>query len=226
LKSVGSSNEGSAGGGEITVGYGYTAPSTAQLQSAELDIGAAALGPSSSAIRVDAVVVWTDPRAWPDNQPGRRVHVTVANGCPPTVAGVAGVSNPGADLTARLLPAGPPTAALVCRYYGSIGPPGALPVSKWQRLAHRARLGTTGAGRLARTVSAAPISRTVVPAGGSHGRAYNCPMDDGAVALLVFSYPGQPDVDLWAGLSGCTLVGNGYILGAGWDIAPQVKTYG
>lgn len=226
LKSVGSSTEGSPGGSEITVGYGYTAPSTAQLQSAELDIGAASLGPFSSALRVDAVVVWTDPRPWPDGQPGRRVHVTVAGGCLATVTGLVGVSNPGADLRARLLPPGPPTAGLACRYYGSVGLSGALPVSQWQKLAHKARLGATGAGRLARTVSAAPISRTVVPAGGFHRTAYNCPMDDGAVALLVFSYPGQPDVDLWDGLSGCTLVGNGYILGAGWDIAPLVKTYG
>jgi hypothetical protein len=225
LTAAGSSNGGGPGIAGTTVGYGYTAPATAQLQSAELEIGAAPLGPSSSALRVDAVVVWTDPRPWPDNAPGRRIHLTVAEGCPASAAGVVGVSNPGAGLTASLLPPGKPTAALVCRYNGSDGPLGALPASRWQKLAHQARLGAAGADRLARVVAAAPLSRTIVP-GTAHGPAAFCPMDDGAVALLALSYPGRPDVDLWAQLSGCTPVGNGYILGAGWDIAAQVKTYG
>jgi hypothetical protein len=51
-------------------------------------------------------------------------------------------------------------------------------------------------------------------------------MDDGAVALLAFSYRGRPDVDVWVQLGGCTLASNGYILGAGWNIAIRVKTYG
>jgi hypothetical protein len=51
-------------------------------------------------------------------------------------------------------------------------------------------------------------------------------MDDGAVAVLAFSYPGRPDVDLWVELRGCTHVGNGYVLGAGWAIATRVEMYG
>ncbi len=221
LKPDGSSNEGGPSAGDTTVGYGYTAASTAQFQSPELEIGAASLGPYRSAIRVDAVVIWTDPRPLPDNLPGRRIHVTVAEGCPARAGGVSGVSNPGADLTASLLPAGRPTAALVCRYNGSDGPSGALPASQWQKLAHQVRLSATGADQLARTVAAAPISRTEVPGSGTF-----CPMDDGAVALLAFSYRGRPDVDVWVQLGGCTLASNGYILGAGWNIAIRVKTYG
>ena len=222
LTPAGSSNGNGPGAGQATVGYGYTAPSTAQYQSPELEIGAASLGPSSSALRVDAVVIWTDPRPWPDDAPGRRAHVTVADGCLASASGVVGVSNPGAGLTASLLPAGQPTAALVCRYNGANGPSGALPPSQFQKLAHQARLRATGAEQLARTVSAAPPSRTVVPVNGS----LRCPMDDGAVALLALAYPGRLDVDIWAQLGGCTLVGNVYILGAGWDIVPRVKMYG
>ncbi len=85
----------------------------------------------------------------------------------------------------------------------------------------------TGAAALARVVKTATLSRTGVPAGWV---AFNpptaCPMDDGAAALLAFTYPGRPDVDLWVQLSGCTMVGNGYILGAGAGIATRVKTYG
>jgi hypothetical protein len=221
LTPAGSSNGGGPLYGDATVGYGYSAPATAEYRSPELEMGAAALSPAGSAIRVDAVVIWVDPRPWPDNGPGRRIHVAVADGCPAGVVGVAGVDNPGADLTANLLPVGPPTAALVCRYYGSMGTAGRGPVSQFRRLAHQARLSATGAGELARVVAAAPVSRTEVPANGTL-----CPMDDGAVALLAFWYPGRPDVDVWAQLSGCTLVSNGYIVAAGWGIAVRVKLYG
>ena len=76
----------------MTIGYGYTAPSTAQLQSPELEIGAASPVRPVSAIRVDAVVVWTDPRPWPDNAAGRRIHVTwpkVARPASPALSGSA-----------------------------------------------------------------------------------------------------------------------------------------
>jgi hypothetical protein len=226
LKLAGTSTGGGQSPSDMTVGYGYTAASTAQLQSPELEVGVAYLGASSSAIRVDAVVVWTDPRPWPDNTTGKRVHVTVAQGCPVSVAGVVGVTNPGAGLAASLLPAGKPTAALVCRYNGSNGPSGSLPASKWQKLAHQARLSATGAADLGRVVATAPLSRTIVPGGGAFAPVDHCPMDDGAVALLAFSYPGRPDVDLWAQLTGCAVVGNGYILGGGSGVAGQVKLYG
>jgi hypothetical protein len=226
LKPAGTSSGGGPSPSDMTVGYGYTAPSTARLQSPELEVGVAYVGPSSSAIRVDAVVIWTDPRPWPDNTAGKRIHVSVAQGCPASVVGVVGVANPGAALTASLLPAGSPTAALVCRFNGSDGPSGSLPAPQWKKLAHRARLSTTGATELARVVAAAPISRTIVPGDGAFAPAANCPMDDGAVALVAFSYPGRPDVDLWAQLAGCAVVGNGYILGAGSSIAAQVKLYG
>ena len=166
LKPAGTSSGGGPSPSDMTVGYGYTAPSTAQLQSPELEVGAAYLGLSSSAIRVDAVVIWTDPRPWPDNTAGKRIHVSVAQGCPASVVGVVGVANPGAALTASLLPAGSPTAALVCRFNGSDGPSGSLPAPQWKKLAHRARLSTTGATELARVVAAAPISRTIVPGDG------------------------------------------------------------
>ena len=226
LKPAGSSTGGGASPSDMTTGYGYTALSTAQLQSPELEVGVAYVGPSVSAVRVDAVVIWTDPRPWPDSATGKRAHVTVAGGCPARVAGVVGVTNPGAGLTASLLPPGSPTAALVCRYDGSDGPSGSLPASQWQKLAHQARLTATGARELARVVDAAPTSRTVVPGGGAFAPAAQCPMDDGAVAIVAFSYPGRPDVDLWAQLSGCAVVGNGFILGSGAGIASRVKLYG
>ena len=171
--------------------------------------------------------MWTDPQPWPDNAVGGRIHVTWPQAARPSVAGVVGVNNPGADLTATLLPPGTPTAALVCRYNGSDGPSGALPAAQVGTLAHQARLGAMGAGELARIVWAAPISRTAVP---GTGLTFTPPpparWTTGRWRCSPFPYPGRPDVDLWAQLSGCTSVGNGYILGAGRAIAARVKMYG
>jgi len=47
LKPAGTSSGGGPSAGDDTVGYGYSAPTTARLQSAELEIGAASLGSSS-----------------------------------------------------------------------------------------------------------------------------------------------------------------------------------
>ena len=47
LKPAGSSSGGGPSAADATVGYGYSAPTTARLQSAELEIGAASLGSSS-----------------------------------------------------------------------------------------------------------------------------------------------------------------------------------
>src|SRR6202453_3607751 len=96
--------------------WGYNDHANAQCQSAQLGVGAASLGPSTTVICLESQVVWLDPRPWADNLAGPRVHVAVAAGCPATDAKLVGVSNPGADLKARLLPPDQPTAALVCSY--------------------------------------------------------------------------------------------------------------
>jgi hypothetical protein len=221
LTSTGTSNGGGPTAADDTVGYGYSATTTSPaLVSAQLEIGAAPAGASSTALRVDALVVWVDPRPWPDTATGPRVRATLATGCPASIAGDIGVSNPGADLTASLLPSGVPTAALVCRYNGMDGPNGALPATKTDKLAHVAHLGASGAQKLARVVAGVPISRSVVP------RFVMCPVDTGAAAVVVFQYPGRADVDLWVPFGACTLAGNGYILAAGGAIAAQVKLYG
>lgn len=39
-------------------------------------------------------------------------------------------------------------------------------------------------------------------------------MDDGAAAIVVFSYPGRADVDLWYARNGCQSLANGHISAA------------
>jgi hypothetical protein len=110
------------------------------------------------------------------------------------------ISNPGGNLTSQLLPAGKPSAGLICRYNSSIGDghPSAL--------AHATVLSTTAAQTLARSANA-------IWTGSAGSSSMSCPSDTGLYDVIVFSYPSQPDVDLWYHTSGCQGVDNGYISG-------------
>jgi hypothetical protein len=201
--------------------WGYNSPASAQWQSAQLGVGAASLGPSTTVICLESQVVWLDPRPWPDNLSGPRVHVAVAAGCPATDAKLVGVSNPGADLKARLLPPDQPTAALVCSYNGYNGPsPELAQLSLAMRLAHEARLGVTPAGRLASAVDALALGHV-------DGGVTSCPAGMGTAAILAFSYRTGPDVDIWVEATGCPYFANGYIR-TGWitiDVVNFLRQY-
>ncbi len=151
-------------------------------------------------IRVDAVIVWLDPRPVPSGPGAHPVRVTVTGGCPRTDRGVTGVSNPSAGLRRLLLPPGQPTAGLRCRYDGLNGHP-------WHLVAAQP-LSAHAAGQAARSIARLPLSH---PDGGS----VSCPMDDGSAAVLALAYPGRPDIDLWIKLNGCGGVSNGYIMAGG-----------
>lgn len=185
--------------GADMAGYGYRGPASPAWQSASLQIGTAPAGPASSVIRADAVIVWLDPRTVPSGPGSHPIRVTLASGCPPTDAGVTGVANPGAGLSRRLLPPGPPTAGLRCQYDGSNGHP-------WQLVAAQ-RLTGPAARQAAASIARIPLSHT-------DGGVVNCPMDDGSAEALALAYPGLPDVDLWITLNGCAGVSNGYITAA------------
>ncbi len=201
--------------------WGYNDRVTLQWQSAQLGVGAAYLGPSTTAICLEAQVVWLDPRPWPDNVAGPRAHVAVAAGCPATDAKLVGVTNPGAELRTRLLPLGEPTAALVCSYNGYNGPSPELPqLSLAMKLAHQARLGAAAAGRLAAAVAALPLSHV-------EGGLTSCPAGLGTAAIMAFSYWTGPDVDIWVAATGCPFFANGYIR-SGWitvDVVNFIHQY-
>jgi hypothetical protein len=201
LPSDGSASGGNAFTGKTTMtGVSYRGPANRAWQSAELEIGAAPAGPGTSVIRADAVIVWLDPRPVQSGPGAHPVRVTVTGGCPPTDQGITGVSNPGAALTQRLLPAGRPAAGLRCRYDGLNGHP-------WQ-LVTAIRLGAQEARRAARSMARIPLSHP-------DGAVVHCPMDDGSAEVLALAYPGRPDVDLWIKLNGCRGVSNGYITAGG-----------
>lgn len=195
-------SDGSANGGNgITgwtsmVGDSYSGPANPAWASADLEISTAPAGENASVIRVDAVIVWLDPRPVRSGPGVHPVRVTVSGGCPLTDRGVTGVANPGHVLTRRLLPPGQPTAGLRCRYDGLNGHP-------WHLVAAR-RLTATAARRAARSMARIPLSHT-------DGGVMSCPMDDGSFEVLALAYPNRPDVDLWIKLNGCGGISNGYI---------------
>ena len=170
--------------------WGYNDHASTEWQSAQLGVGAASLGPSTTAICLEAQVVWLDPRPWTD-------------------AKLVGVNNPGVALKTRLLPPGKPTAALVCSYNGYNGPlPESPQLSLAMRLAHQVRLGAPAAGRLASAVGALALSHV-------DGGVTSCPAGLGTAAILAFSYRTGPDVDIWVAATGCPYFANGYIR-SGW----------
>lgn len=183
------------------VGYSYAGPSGAAWGgAAELDIEVVSAGPASAYMRADGFVAWLDPVPFRDTATGPRLRLLTGAHCPATDAGIAGVRNPGAHLTRALLPAGRPTAALRCAYYGANGRP--------SRLKTQQRLGPARARALAAAITRIPVSHLV-------GTEYNCPADDGSAVLVAFAYPGRPAVDLWAEVTGCATMTNGYIAVSG-----------
>jgi hypothetical protein len=182
----------------LTAGYGYAAKGKAAWGSAELDVAVAPDGPGASVLRADGLAIWLDPVPVKDIATGRRLHVRLSAGCPASDEGVAGVRNPGLGLTRSLLPSGRPDAALRCLYYGMNSHP--------FRLHEQQRLDAAQARVLAAWIRVTPISHPV-------GATYMCPMDDGSADLIVFAYPGQPNVDVWVRTNGCGGTFNGYIEG-------------
>lgn len=187
--------------GAYTVsGLGFqAADSDAQLQ-----IGVAADG-TSSVVRADALVVWYDSSPRPDSAPGPRLRVTVDGGCPAEDRQVVGVTNPAEpSLDGRLLPAGVPTAALICAYTGMNGKP------TFHLHDHR-RLEAVAAAQVAAMVAALPLRHAV-------GTVTSCPLDDGGATVIAFSYAGRPDADLWVTRTGCAVVNNGHISAGAGDL--------
>ncbi len=192
------STTGYQGGSANLAGYGYRGPQNRAWSSADLDVEVGArTGQSGSVLRVDAVVVWLDPVPLTDSSAGPRLRVLVNGGCPATDKSAAGVTNTGADLTDRLLPAAKPSAGLECFYYGLNG--------RRFELRKHVVLTASAAGQAARSMAALPVSHVI-------GGIGSCPMDDGSQEIIALSYPGRPDVDLWVKLNGCRTISNGFIL--------------
>jgi hypothetical protein len=197
------SASGGTSAGPISYGFEYEVSPSPHWSwgSANLEIGLAPDGPTTTGIRVDGVAQWIDPSPMRDTSPGPATRVTISSGCPKSDRPWNDISNPNAaDLHHQLLPTEAPTEALQCTYDGMNGYAFDLVSSQHLDAAH-ARAAATQI--LALQVGS--VGNTVI----------NCPADDGSASILVFAYPDRADVDIWEHTTGCNFTDNGYIIGVG-----------
>jgi hypothetical protein len=195
---AGLSQEWQSMGSSEPSGIGYGDRETAAWQQAQLQIAVASLSDGGSAIRVDGMVAWIDPRPLTDDATGTRLRVTIEGGCPATDRGYVGVTNPSTGyLVKSMFPSAAASAGLLCRYAGLNGKP------RFALTAHQP-LTRDAARQLAALVGRIPL-------GHLDDEARSCPMDDGSVTVLVLSYPGRANIDLWYARTGCQSLSNGQI---------------
>jgi hypothetical protein len=123
------------------------------------------------------------------------VRVVVRSGCPEQIGRDQDVENPSSALGQTLLPSAQPTGALWCSY-DALRRPTALPTER--------RLTASEAVSPARVINRLDL-HTQLPA----NAVTTCPPDKGTADILVFSYDGKPDADLWWHSSGCQSIDNG-----------------
>lgn len=190
---------GGAGGGSngtaYSSGYSYNAPEGAAWVNALVDVSVAAEGPNVTILRGDGMALWLDPTPYPDNQPGPRMHFTVATGCPASDHGVVGVTNPPPALDTSLLPAESPVAGVACQYYGMNTKP--------YTLKQITRLGVASAEQFAAKARRLRVAHT-------DDGVHSCPREDGSVTAVALAYPDGSSIDLWM-TGGCAGTANGYI---------------
>jgi hypothetical protein len=156
-----------------------------------------AIAGGGPAVPRSPLLVTPPPATSPPTSPAaEHLRLTVAGGCSARDSGDTGVTNSGADLATSLLPAGTPTAGLICRYAGLNGHQFLLTSSQ--------ELDAADAAKLAAAVGH-------VQTGQPGGAPMNCPMADGSASVLALTYPGRPDVDLWWATTGCQTVSNGQL---------------
>jgi hypothetical protein len=128
--------------------------------------------------------------------------------CPADSSGAVGVENPGApDLDRTLVPPGSPTGGRLCKY-GEPAEANHGNDAVRSALTRHLLLNSATAGRLAAAASQVSLAH-------SDTAVYHCPADFGTTTVIVLSYPGRPDIDLWQTDSGCTYLANGHIRASG-----------
>jgi hypothetical protein len=128
------------------------------------------------------------------------IRVTIAGGCPASIKGHDGISNPEPDhLDQRLAPL-KPAHGLICRYT----PLGGLQRAgiKYGVLYESASLTQSDARHLADDLDRIPP--------GKKGAFVSCPADIAQYDILILGYGGLQDVDLRISQTGCGVIDNGY----------------
>ena len=177
-------------------GYSYAGPAGAAWGGAELDIEVVSAGRPAQLHAGRRLC----RLAGPGPVPGHRDRAAAARAglrpLPGDRRGHRRRAQSGRASDPRLLPAGRPATALRCAYYGANGKPFKLKAQQ--------RLGPARARALAAAIARIPVSHVV-------GGEYQLPGrrwvgGPGGVRL-----PGPGSVDMWAEVTGCATISNGYI---------------
>jgi hypothetical protein len=164
-------------------------------------------------VRVDGKAVWLTSTVTRD-VPRPALRVTVAGGCPNSLGRYQDISNPPShDLTLQLLPSALPTSAIRCRYHESaIGR-----TSRYQLVLGRVdTLDASNAQRVARAVRNLPLGSpgsvvTTAPVCGGSLPVFGLALERLTTEIIVFSFPGRADIDVWHDTLCGAFVDNGYI---------------
>jgi hypothetical protein len=177
----------------------------------QLNVNVYAPDSRHSRVQAQASATWLGPPA--EDRPGHQgappLRVTFASGCPDAINQFASIVNPpSAELHTRLLFAKKPSAALRCLY------------GETDRLLTSTRLDASAASELADKISNLTLGSP------GPGRFFGCfqpttpdPTMPGNDEIIVFRYPGKPDVDLWHSRFCSNIVDNGFIHTSVWGPA-------
>jgi hypothetical protein len=158
------------------------------------DVGQRRTGVKRVLVTVIATVLLAACSSGKQAASGAAVRVLAKEGCPKTVAGYRDVTNMKNARGSTLLPTAQPTGVLLCGY-GSQGTE-----FKGQRTFTAAQ-----ATSLADVINRIHLGRDT----GIH----SCPPERSSATIFVFTYDGEPDVDLWWHDSGCQSLTNGIRIG-------------
>ena len=201
------------GTGSESSSFGYEVPSRSTYRDASAQVAIAPAGNTVSLIRGDGLAVWISSTPAPDTARGPHIRITVAGGCPRTLASATDVRNDFAGRDRMMIPRDDATDGMICVY----GPIGDKPPT-----VRRIELNAVTIRRLSRSIRRIAL--------GSEGNfvVHGCPMDQGQVDIVVLHYRSDSDVDLWYHAAGCRTLANGSII-ADWidnpafgDFADQV----
>jgi hypothetical protein len=141
------------------------------------------------------------------------IRATIAGGCPRSIKGADGITNPEPDHLDKLLAPSNPTHGLICRY---------TPLEGLQRAGIKYGVLYKSVSLLQREARRLASDLDRIPPEPS-GASYGCPSDIAHYDILILAYVGHQDVDLLVSQTGCQAITNGYA--ARLSVSPQAGKF-
>ena len=170
------------------------------FEDAQLEISIVSISPNVTGLRADGTAIWLSSEPTRVTETGPRLHLTIAGGCPRSLAVYKDVSNDRRpELLRRMLPSASPVAGLTCLYK-----PATSSELSPEVLTTFKQLDAAAARTLQRQISAIPVGSPGVV-------AMSCPYYR-ATEILVFRYPDSTEIDIWHSMVCGGSYDNGFII--------------